>query len=267
MFIGILGPVCAGKATFAKYLKKYYGFKIVDLVQLFDLRNEIDVEEWLKSRNPIDDGRSSPTKSSKMSSTQEEETKEVEKVFNQAYYLDEEMRPIIEELITKVIKILKKEWQSNWVIYPLIDLDLWDTISFRNSFITYEIDSPIMSRYERYVKKYGDKIDFMEFAKIDDDIRFNTQYMKCKDENSRVKIKKCFKNAGGLEDLIGKILKHISTDSRMYRPDWKHYFMRLAHVAASRSNCMKRSVGALIVNSDQQIIATGYNGTTFGFPN
>ena len=44
------------------------------------------------------------------------------------------------------------------------------------------------------------------------------------------------------------------------RPDWDTYFMRLATLAASRSNCMKRRVGCVIVR-DCRVIATGYNGT------
>ena len=42
--------------------------------------------------------------------------------------------------------------------------------------------------------------------------------------------------------------------------------MRLAEVVSTRSNCMKRGVGAVIV-SDLRIVSTGYNGTPFGFLN
>ncbi|CEP64659.1 deoxycytidine monophosphate deaminase LALA0_S12e03972g [Lachancea lanzarotensis] len=45
-----------------------------------------------------------------------------------------------------------------------------------------------------------------------------------------------------------------------FRPDWDTYFMKLATLAASRSNCMKRRVGCVIVR-DYRVIATGYNGT------
>jgi deoxycytidylate deaminase len=48
----------------------------------------------------------------------------------------------------------------------------------------------------------------------------------------------------------------------LLRPEWDTYFMRLAEVAATRSNCMKRHVGAIIV-SDNRIVSTGYNGTPF----
>lgn len=49
------------------------------------------------------------------------------------------------------------------------------------------------------------------------------------------------------------------------RPDWDHYFMRIAAVVASRSSCMRRQVGALLV-LDKRILATGYNGAPGGLP-
>ncbi len=50
------------------------------------------------------------------------------------------------------------------------------------------------------------------------------------------------------------------------RPDWDNYFMNIAHVAASRSNCCRRQVAAVIVR-DFRIISTGYNGTPRGITN
>jgi dCMP deaminase len=50
------------------------------------------------------------------------------------------------------------------------------------------------------------------------------------------------------------------------RPPWDDYFMRIAHVVASRSNCLKRHVAAVIVK-DRRIISTGYNGTPRGTRN
>ena len=43
------------------------------------------------------------------------------------------------------------------------------------------------------------------------------------------------------------------------RPDWDEYFLEMTKMAASRSTCLRRQVGALIVK-DNQILATGYNG-------
>ena len=50
------------------------------------------------------------------------------------------------------------------------------------------------------------------------------------------------------------------------RPDWDQYFMDIALVAASRSNCSRRHVAAVLVR-DRRIISTGYNGTPRGVRN
>jgi dCMP deaminase len=42
--------------------------------------------------------------------------------------------------------------------------------------------------------------------------------------------------------------------------------MRLADLAAHRSNCMKRRVGCVIVR-EKRVISTGYNGTPRGMVN
>ncbi len=48
-----------------------------------------------------------------------------------------------------------------------------------------------------------------------------------------------------------------------YRPSWDEYFMLLAKLAATRSTCFSRPVGAVIVR-DRRILATGYNGAAPG---
>jgi dCMP deaminase len=73
--------------------------------------------------------------------------------------------------------------------------------------------------------------------------------------NSRIK------NDGSLGQLhaqLTKLLKIVLKDVK--RPDWDTYFMHIARNVASRGNCLKRKVAALIVK-DGRIISTGYNGT------
>ncbi|MCL1797507.1 MAG: cytidine/deoxycytidylate deaminase family protein [Eggerthellaceae bacterium] len=47
------------------------------------------------------------------------------------------------------------------------------------------------------------------------------------------------------------------------RPSWDEYFMRLTHEVATRTTCLRRGVGAIIVK-DRRILATGYNGVPTG---
>lgn len=47
------------------------------------------------------------------------------------------------------------------------------------------------------------------------------------------------------------------------RPSWDEYFLQLARQAATRSTCLRRQVGAVLVR-DKRLLATGYNGAPRG---
>lgn len=51
----------------------------------------------------------------------------------------------------------------------------------------------------------------------------------------------------------------------MERPSWDEYFMEMALLTAKRSTCLRRNVGAVIVQ-EKHIIATGYNGAPKSIP-
>lgn len=44
---------------------------------------------------------------------------------------------------------------------------------------------------------------------------------------------------------------------------WDEYFMEMAKLAAKRSTCLRRNVGAVIVQ-DKHVLSTGYNGAPKG---
>ena len=50
------------------------------------------------------------------------------------------------------------------------------------------------------------------------------------------------------------------------RPSWDEYFMEIARVTATRANCSRRKVAAVVVQ-DYQVVSTGYNGTPRGVRN
>ena len=67
-----------------------------------------------------------------------------------------------------------------------------------------------------------------------------------------------------LEGNFGRVVMTLA--ARMSRIPWDEYFMGIAHIVASRGDCVKRRVAALIVK-DRRIIATGYNGAPRGLRN
>ncbi len=73
-------------------------------------------------------------------------------------------------------------------------------------------------------------------------------------------------NDGQLEELHAALQGVLARCLHFERPGWDEYFMSIARMVASRSNCVKRKVGAIIAR-DRRIISTGYNGTPRGTRN
>jgi dCMP deaminase len=49
------------------------------------------------------------------------------------------------------------------------------------------------------------------------------------------------------------------TRDAMNRPSWDEYFLSIADLVSTRSTCLRRKVGAVVVRN-KNILATGYNG-------
>jgi dCMP deaminase len=74
-------------------------------------------------------------------------------------------------------------------------------------------------------------------------------------------------NNGTLEELHSRLNELLPPLMGSFqRPTWDEYFMSIAKVVATRSNCIKRKVAAIIVK-DRRVISTGYNGTPRGAKN
>ena len=73
-------------------------------------------------------------------------------------------------------------------------------------------------------------------------------------------------NDGTIEELRQKLQAILEESLFFERPSWDEYFMSIARVVATRSNCVKRKVAAVITR-DRRIVSTGYNGTPRGVRN
>jgi dCMP deaminase len=74
------------------------------------------------------------------------------------------------------------------------------------------------------------------------------------------------RNDGDLAALHDGIQRLLERSFFFERPSWDEYFMAIARVVASRSNCVKRKVAA-VITVDRRLISTGYNGTPRGVRN
>ena len=137
------------------------------------------------------------------------------------------------------------------------------------AFHLLHLDAPREVRYERALRRGGNRVpaSFTEFCEQEE------RELESPDPSSQQlrstwrEADRTLPNSGSIEDFRNA-LTEVAKGWMMEpdRPGWDEYFMRIAQIAALRSNCMKRKVAAVIVK-DLRIISTGYNGTPRGVPN
>jgi len=130
------------------------------------------------------------------------------------------------------------------------------------------VDAKIDTRFERMVARgrSGDPTSVAELEALElrergsDDP--NAQQLDAVEAEADYRLA----NDESLEHFQEQIQAWVGKNLAFDRPDWDDYFMGIARVVASRSNCVKRKVAA-VVTLEKRIISTGYNGTPRGTTN
>ncbi|KAK9448966.1 cytidine deaminase-like protein [Limtongia smithiae] len=168
---------------------------------------------------------------------------------------------------TELLEYVTKRWKNHYVTTDVHTVGTLDTLSQRPFFLLLSVQAPTSVRYERY--KTGlqtDKVpvSFEDFARTSDYAMYSgLNALSSLIYRSKLQIL----NASQTLELLYLRLSNLNlVDESRIRPSWDAYFMELAHLAARRSNCMKRRVGCVLVRG-KRVIATGYNGTPRGVTN
>lgn len=150
-------------------------------------------------------------------------------------------------------------WSANYVLLHIDDMDMLQKLQKRPFFLHVSIDAPVNLRYQRHcIKRVGQEVTFESFIDQSDDLLFDSGNPLIQINNQAdVNV---INTSTSLKSLYVKLSELDLTNVERLRPTWDAYFMRLADLAALRSNCMKRRVGCVIVR-DNRVVATGYNGT------
>ncbi|WPK27282.1 hypothetical protein PUMCH_004663 [Australozyma saopauloensis] len=150
-------------------------------------------------------------------------------------------------------------WRTNYVILHIDDIEMLQKLQKRPFFLHVYVDAPVKLRYERHCLKRTDQdVSFESFVMQSDELLFDAQNPLIQINNqANVKV---INTSTSLKSLYVKLSELDLMNPARLRPTWDAYFMRLADLAALRSNCMKRRVGCVIVR-DNRVVATGYNGT------
>jgi dCMP deaminase len=161
------------------------------------------------------------------------------------------------------------EHGHNYVIDSIRNPSEVEVLKKRDDFVLLAVEAEPRARFERSLRRARENTaqsfeQFMEeeTRELESDNPANQQLHATQQKADRV-----VSNNGTLEDLHRKLDALLPPlMSRFMRPSWDEYFMNIAKVVATRSNCMKRKVAAIIVK-DRRVVSTGYNGTPRGAKN
>jgi len=237
MIIGLTGENCAGKSTVAEYLMKkgFYYYSLSDVI-----REELKAEgKPITRENLIEKGNS----------------------------LREKFGP--GALGTRIAGMLQKD--RNYAIDSIRNPAEVDALKKLGRFFLLYVTAPGETRFERIKSRAReeDPRTYEAFTRMEGMEMVNAEKTKQNLKATFAMADKTTVNDGDLGELYDKIdiaLGGFSEEFKPARPSWDEYFMGIAKVVASRSNCIKRKVAAVIVK-DKRIISTGYNGTPRGTRN
>ncbi len=237
MIIGLTGENCAGKSTVAEHLKKksFYFYSLSDIIRE-ELRAEgkaITRENLIEKGNALRQAHGPGALGLRM----------VEKIQEDKNYVIDSIRNPAE------VEELKK----------------------LGRFYLIHVTAPQEVRFVRTKKRQReeDPQTFDAFVEIEKIEMENEDKTKQNLLGTFALADKKINNAGSMDrlhDQINATLAELSDEFKLIRPSWDEYFMSIAKVVATRSNCMKRKVAAIIVK-DKRIVSTGYNGTPRGIKN
>src|SRR6185503_5304652 len=231
MLIGLTGRNASGKGEVAKYLQKksfYY----------YSLSNVIRDEIRLRGEEPT-----------------RERLIIVGNELRQKYGAN----VLAERILAKI------EDDKHYIIDSIRNPAEVDAFRAAKHFKLIRIEAPAEVRFDRIVsrRRESDPKTYEEFVALEnreaegDDTSQNLVKVELMADHTLTNDGAIEKLYAQIDELLPKLLKEIQ------RPSWDEYFMNIAKVVASRSNCMKRKVAAIIVR-DKRVISTGYNGTPRG---
>ncbi|ERF70526.1 hypothetical protein EPUS_08588 [Endocarpon pusillum Z07020] len=136
--------------------------------------------------------------------------------------------------VDSLLDFVTRRWREHWVLTDIHSESTLDLLLRRPFFLLISVDAPTSLRYTRFSARCT--LRSLTPPPLD-------KFILCNPPRP-------------LPSPHPQPLHHPS----LPRPTWDKYFMHLSTLASTRSNCMKRRVGAVLVRNNR-VISTGYNGT------
>ncbi|KAG5354376.1 Deoxycytidylate deaminase [Yarrowia sp. C11] len=164
--------------------------------------------------------------------------------------------------VDDLVAYVTPRWQTHYVLAGIDSAAELKALEVRPFFLHLTVDAPMLESFER-AKKTTPDLSLEAFIEDMEQRKYSKELTMV--ANS-AKVHLVNKNGANSTELRAHLREMDLMETSRVRPSWDAYFMRLADLAAQRSNCMKRQVGCVIVR-DSRVICTGYNGTPRGAVN
>ncbi|KAF2823064.1 hypothetical protein CC86DRAFT_372784 [Ophiobolus disseminans] len=235
MLIGLCGGICAGKSSIASYLVEEHDFKRIRLART--------------AETPAVE---------KSASNVHVPTTGADVVDEQDVFQD----------VDALLDFVTLRWRERWVTIDIWDDTAVDALLRRPFFLLVSVDAPVSVRWRRFTDRCA--TNQLTPPTLEDFVLRNDEHLFAPGTGlsalfQRAQLK-LLNSTCSISSLRGALRSLNLTDEARLRPSWDQYFMRLADLAAHRSNCMKRRVGCVIVR-EKRVVSTGYNGTPRGMTN
>ena len=262
MLIGISGTLSSGKTEVARYLT-FQGFKLIKFEddKLKKVHEEVGEMPNNTNNEPVkrNNGVSDCVESDSVESDSVEKYISCLNVSGDTEFTMDIYKTFTD--LTQLVDYVTLNWRENYVISHINDMEMLSVLQKRPFFLHISIDAPLKLRFSRYMLKNAQSaspLSLDEFVIKNDELLFKLENPLIEINNqAQVKI---INTSTSIKNLFIKLSELNLLNSARLRPTWDSYFMRLADLAALRSNCMKRRVGCVVVR-ENRVIATGYNGT------
>jgi len=275
MFIAIIGTRRSGKSTLESYLMTRHGFISLRLQPPVELQpNNTFKATSFKTPKSFNGYRSDPPPISIDRDLRRDE-KTSFLFLNSPSSIEVNSSVPSTDYFSSPDEMLNhatRNWRLNFVTMDLTSHDTLQDFIIRPFFLLVSVDAPIQERYNRAGRSTNHPVTIDQFLREHDQQVYGhprpnalskTSSLQSLDKLVNLQIINSFRSIPDFHDYLDSL---NILDSERLRPQWDTYFMQLASLAAHRSNCMKRRVGAILVRNSR-ILATGYNGTARGLKN
>lgn len=181
--------------------------------------------------------------------------------------LEAQKERIIKESLA-VLQGIARESQQYSVVFPVYFQEQHDMFRDLVNANLVKINVPALARYKNY------RAEAAETSKppqlLEDFVSTSDLIATCSDfgqfDDLGTEFNFHFRHASEMMHVISENERFQNVLKGNHSLSKRAYFMRLAYIVKSRSNCMKRAIGAILVRNNR-ILAMGYNGTPYDMKN